>query len=129
MICHVGHRHGSVPTLLWLWDRLAAAALISPLAWELPNIRGCAPKKSQKKFLWTIKKKWYLWIHSYNKIKLADFKIKLSYQRGNYWGGRINWENGINAVHTTYKIDNKDLLIYHREVYSMFSNNIQGKKE
>lgn len=65
MICHVGHRHGSVPTLLWLWDRLAAAALISPLAWELPNIRGCAPKKSQKKFLWTIKKNdTYEFIHT-----------------------------------------------------------------
>ena len=26
--CGVGHRHGSDPWLLWLWCRLAAAALI-----------------------------------------------------------------------------------------------------
>ena len=32
----VGHRHGSDPALLWLWCRLAAIALIQPLAWEPP---------------------------------------------------------------------------------------------
>ena len=32
--CGVGHRHGSDPTLLWLWHRSAATALIRPLAWE-----------------------------------------------------------------------------------------------
>ena len=30
--CGVGRRHGSDPALLWLWHRLAAAALIQPLA-------------------------------------------------------------------------------------------------
>ena len=34
--CGVGHRHGSDPVLPWLWCRLAAAAPIQPLAWELP---------------------------------------------------------------------------------------------
>ena len=34
--CGVGRRHGSDPALLWLWLRLAAEALIRPLAWELP---------------------------------------------------------------------------------------------
>ena len=33
----VRHRHGSDPTSLWLWCRLAAVALIQPLAWELPH--------------------------------------------------------------------------------------------
>ena len=32
----VGYRHGSDPVLLWLWHRLAAMALIQPLAWEPP---------------------------------------------------------------------------------------------
>ena len=30
------------PTLLWLWHRLAAAAPIPPLAWELPYAVGAA---------------------------------------------------------------------------------------
>jgi len=47
----VGHRHGSDPTLLWLWYR-PAAALIQPLAWELPYASGVAlkRKKKEKKF-------------------------------------------------------------------------------
>ena len=32
--------------LLWLWCRLAAAALMRHLAWELPNAAGVALKKS-----------------------------------------------------------------------------------
>ena len=31
----VGHRHSSDPALLWLWCRLATAAQIQPLDWEL----------------------------------------------------------------------------------------------
>ena len=36
--CNVGCRRGSdlVWLWLWLWGRLAAAAPIQPLAWELP---------------------------------------------------------------------------------------------
>ena len=40
MSCGVGHRHVSDPTLLWLWYRLAAVALIRPLAWEAPYAAG-----------------------------------------------------------------------------------------
>ena len=47
----VGHRGSSDPTLLWLWDRPAAAALIQPLAWELTLCHGCCPKKQKKFFL------------------------------------------------------------------------------
>ena len=36
-------------TLLWLWYRLAGAALIQPLAWELPYAVGAALKKKKKK--------------------------------------------------------------------------------
>ena len=32
----VNHRHCLDLALLWLWQRPAAAALIQPLAWELP---------------------------------------------------------------------------------------------
>ena len=31
--------------LLWLWYRLAAAALIGPLSWELPYVAGAALKR------------------------------------------------------------------------------------
>jgi len=53
--CGVGHRHGSDPTLLWLWRRLVATAPIRPLAWEPPYTAGVAlekakrPKKKKKK--------------------------------------------------------------------------------
>ena len=34
--------------LLWLWCRLAAAAVIRPLAWELPYAMGVALKRKEK---------------------------------------------------------------------------------
>ena len=45
--CGVGHRQGSDPTLLWLWCRLAAVALVWPLALELPCATGPALKKKK----------------------------------------------------------------------------------
>ena len=47
----VDHRHGSDPMLLWLWGRLAAAALIQPLTWELPYATSVPPlpKKTRRK--------------------------------------------------------------------------------
>ena len=45
--CSIGHRCNSDPALLWC--RPAAAALISPLAWELPYAVGVALKKKDKK--------------------------------------------------------------------------------
>ena len=45
MSCGVGRRHGLDPMFLWLWHRLAAAAPIQPLAWELLYAAGVALKK------------------------------------------------------------------------------------
>ena len=45
----VGRRHSSDLTLLWLWWRPAAVALIQPLAWELPYAAGAALKRKKKK--------------------------------------------------------------------------------
>ena len=45
MSCGVGCRHSLDPVLLWLWRRLAPAARIQPLAWELPYAMGVALKK------------------------------------------------------------------------------------
>ena len=44
----VGCRHGSIPTLLWLWYRLGATAPIGPLAWEPPYSMGAALKRQKK---------------------------------------------------------------------------------
>ena len=51
MSCDVGHKYGLDPKLLWLWlwCRLAAAALIQPLAWKPPNATEAALKKERKK--------------------------------------------------------------------------------
>ena len=43
--------------MLWLWHRPAAAALIQPIAWELPYASGVALKKINKKIN---KKKFYM---------------------------------------------------------------------
>ena len=48
MSCEVGCRHGLDPTLLWLWCRLAAVALIRPLAWESPYAMDAALKKKKQ---------------------------------------------------------------------------------
>ena len=47
--CSIGRRFGSDPLLPWLWHRLAVAALIRTLAWELPCATGVALKKQKKK--------------------------------------------------------------------------------
>ena len=49
MSCGVGHRYGLDLALLWLWNRLAATALIGPLAWETPYAVGVALKRQKKK--------------------------------------------------------------------------------
>ena len=49
MSCGAGHRHGPDPALLWLWCRLAAAALIRPLAQEVPRAKSAALKKKKRK--------------------------------------------------------------------------------
>ena len=45
MSCSAGRRCGSDPALLWLWCWLAAAALVGPLAQELPCAAGVALKR------------------------------------------------------------------------------------
>ena len=46
MSCGVGCRHGSDPALLWLWRRLAATALIRPLA--SPYAIGAAQEMAKR---------------------------------------------------------------------------------
>ena len=49
MSCGVARRRGSDLVLLWLWYRLAATALIRPLAWEPPYAMGAALKRQKTK--------------------------------------------------------------------------------
>ena len=49
MSCGVGHKHGSDLALLWLRCRLAATALIQPLAWKFPYAADVPhPPKKEK---------------------------------------------------------------------------------
>ena len=48
MSCDDGHRHGLDLVWLWLWRRLAAAALIQSLAWECPYDMGVALTRKKK---------------------------------------------------------------------------------
>ena len=47
MSCGAGRRHGLDLVLLWLCCRLVPAALIQPLAWELPYAVGIALKRKK----------------------------------------------------------------------------------
>ena len=49
MSCSAGHRCSSDLTLLWLWQKLAATALIRPVAWEPPYAKDKKTKKKKKK--------------------------------------------------------------------------------
>ena len=66
MSCGIGRRHGSDSTLLWLWCRPAAAALIRPLAWEPPHAMGAAlemAKRQKKKNILAFQSSLHLHIH------------------------------------------------------------------
>ena len=47
--CGVGHKRGLDPTLLWLWCRPVATALVGPLAWESPYATGVALERQKDK--------------------------------------------------------------------------------
>ena len=55
-LCGVGRSCGWDLALLCLWCRLAATALISPLAWEPPYAMGVALKRQKKFFYFEILK-------------------------------------------------------------------------
>ena len=57
MSCGVGRRLGLDLVLLWLWRRLAAKALIRPLAWEPPYVTGVALEKAKRQNKQTNKQK------------------------------------------------------------------------
>ena len=48
MSCGVGRRRSSDPTVLWLWRRPVATALILSLAWEPPYARGVAQEIAKR---------------------------------------------------------------------------------
>ena len=69
MSCGVGHRHGSDPTLLWLWHKLAAVAPIQPLGQELSDATGAELKRQNQLINSKINK-----IHSVGCIKYTNLK-------------------------------------------------------
>ena len=75
MSCGVGHRFSLDLAWLWLWQRPAAAALIVPLAGELPCVASAALKKRKKK-----KKSNSLWQPSFSSFN-KKIRIKVVYFR------------------------------------------------
>ena len=80
MSCGVGRRHGLDLAWLWLWP---AAALIQPLAWEIPYAASGTLKK--KKFLGEIISKIFsdinhtnIFLGQYSKTK--EIKVKINKQ-------------------------------------------------
>ena len=61
MSCGVGHRHGLDLVWLWLWHRLAAAAPIPPLTWELPYAAGAATPPKKKIDHAYVRRVWRIW--------------------------------------------------------------------
>ena len=49
MSCGVGCRCSWDPTLLWLWRRLEATALIGPLAWDPPYAAETAQEMAKRR--------------------------------------------------------------------------------
>ena len=73
MSCGVGRRHSLDLALLWLWCRLAATALIWPLAWQPPHATGAALEKAKRQK----KKKNGRWVTS-QKMSFKTDSIKFS---------------------------------------------------
>ena len=74
MTCGVARRHGSDPSLLWLWHGPAAVAPIRPLAWEPPYAASAALKSKKKK---KKEKKWDKWTYLQNRNRPTDIENRL----------------------------------------------------
>ena len=59
--CGVGYRCSWELTLLWLWRRMEAAALIRPPRLELPHTTGTALKGEKKKIFLKIMSHWIVY--------------------------------------------------------------------
>ena len=96
MNCGVVRRFGSDPALLWLWCRLAAVALMRPLAWEPPYAGVWLSKdKSQKEkkkkeisqHFWNLKDNQIMTDNSY-RIKL-DSRSKFHFLKPHNLGANV----------------------------------------
>ena len=75
--------------LLWLWCRLAAAASIWPLAWELPYATGTALKRKKKKkeewniiYMQAVTERKLEWRHEYQPKFTLKQKLLLALKWG-----------------------------------------------
>ena len=77
MSCGVGRSHSLDLMLLWLWYRLAAVAVIRPLAWELPYAVGAALKRKKKNQV-EYKNQWF------SNVRQWLYKTLVIYGRGSF---------------------------------------------
>ena len=71
--CGIGCRCGSDPALLWLWQRLATAALIQPLAWKFPYAVGTALKRKKKKKEWDLDINYIITTYNAHLIEIVKY--------------------------------------------------------
>ena len=88
MSCGVGNQCTSDPGLLWLWCKLAAAAPIGALAWELPYASGEVLKKTTTttKIAFSLQSNLCLFLELLRFFLNVYDLTKISYQaRGKTW--------------------------------------------
>ena len=76
MSCGVAQRRDSDPTLLWLWRKPVATALIRPLAWEPPYAMGAAQEKAKRQQQQKKAEEETEQIKSYQNVRQAENKAQ-----------------------------------------------------
>ena len=103
--CSVGYRLGLDPVLLWLWCRPAAAALIWPLACELPYAVGTLLKRPKKQ---KTKTKTHFYFHRWPKhVIVFCLFVCLQIILWSQWLGSVlcsNWEKEGKMCHSAIAV-------------------------
>ena len=123
MSCGVGCRRGSDLALLWLWCRLAATALIRPLAWEPPICHGRGPRNGKKK---KDKKKRKLGLTPGHGT-FPGAKL-LSYKQKGLWSGKQGYqvsENELNIIIRKLKSKHHSHITSHVWGWWLYTKNRQ----
>ena len=77
MSCDIVHKYSLDPTLLWLWHRPVATALIQLLAWEPPYAMGVALKRQNKIFVCVLSKLFGTKEREYRKESRGQFRAHM----------------------------------------------------
>ena len=99
----IGCRHGSDPTLLWLWCRPVATAPIGSLAWEPPYAAGAAPEKAKKTKKTKTKNKTKKRMAPMKETQMTNAAEGMEKREPSYKvGGNVNWYNHYGGTSANY---------------------------